>query len=52
MLDGAPEFDMAGHFEVKIIKKYDWENPIFTKKTSNILSLKKILMECKLIHDF
>lgn len=47
-----PEFDMAGHFEVKIIKKYDWENPIFTKKASNILSLKEILMECKLIHGF
>lgn len=45
------EFDITGHFEVKIIKKYDWENPIFIKKTSDISSLKKILLKCKSMLD-
>ena len=42
-----PEFDMKGYFEVKVIRKYDWENPIFIKRTSDIQSLKQILIECK-----
>jgi hypothetical protein len=47
-----PEFDIKGHFEIKIIKKYDWENPVFTKRCSDILSLKQILLECKPILGF
>ena len=42
-----PEFDINGYFEVKIIKKYDWEKPIFIKRASDIQSLKQILIKSK-----
>lgn len=44
-----PEFDIQGFFNVKIIKQYNWENPIFQKKATDIATLKQILIECSSI---
>lgn len=47
-----PEFDLDGFFKVVVIKKYDWENPIFDKKILDISSLESVLRECKLKYNF
>jgi hypothetical protein len=39
-------------FKLIIIKKYDWENPIFKTIISDTGSLKEILRECKLTYLF
>lgn len=47
-----PEFKPKGFFKVVIIKKYDWEKPLFETRVSDIKSLKVILQECKLRYNF
>lgn len=42
-----PEFDISGYFTVMIIRKYDWEDPVFIKKCYDLHSLKQTLLECK-----
>ncbi len=47
-----PEFNATGQFIIMIIKKCNWENPILIRKTSDIQSLKQILITCKSISNF
>lgn len=47
-----PEFNHEGCFKIVIIKKYDWQKPIFKKEGHDLLSLKGVLMECKRLYNF
>ena len=38
-----PEFDINGEFVIKVIRKFNWENPIFEEKTQSIEDVYKIL---------
>lgn len=31
-----PEFNIKGDFNVKVIKEFDWDNPLFEKKCKDI----------------
>lgn len=39
------EFDPRGNFIVRVINDFDWEHPIFLKKTNNLQILNKIVEE-------
>lgn len=41
-----PEFSLKGSFKIMIIKKYDWDNPLFLKECLDIPTLKVTLCEC------
>ncbi len=40
------DFDPQGNFIVQIIKNYDWEKPVYLKKTSDIEQLNEFVKEC------
>ena len=42
----SPDFDINGKFKIRIIKDFDWVNPIYFKKTNNLKQLYKLLKKC------
>lgn len=40
-----PSLDIKGNFTVEVIRDYDWDNPLFIKKTNNLVVMKKYLQE-------
>lgn len=42
----GPEFSLKGKFKVRIIKSFDWTNPVYFKKTSNLEDLQFLLKAC------
>jgi len=47
-----PEFDLSGSFGIQVIKKHDWEKPLYSKNASNVSSLKTAIKECALLYNF
>ena len=41
-----PEFNLNGNFKIRIIKNFDWSNPIYFKQTNNLNTLDKSVKEC------
>jgi len=41
-----PNLNINGKFKIRIIKDYDWDNPIFYKKTNDLKILRKHVKEC------
>ena len=41
-----PNLNINGKFKIRIIKDYDWDNPIYFKKTKNLNTLHKHVKEC------
>ena len=46
-----PEFNKNGKFVVQVIKNYEWEKPISSKKVKTFAALKKCLQEAIDIAD-
>ncbi|MFA6066011.1 MAG: hypothetical protein WC707_02400 [Candidatus Babeliaceae bacterium] len=40
-----PEFNPNGYFKIRVIKDYDWDNPLYNKKTHSLKTMKKYLQE-------
>ncbi len=40
-----PSFQQKGYFWLRVIKNYDWDNPIFEKKCKDVFLLKQYLQE-------
>lgn len=47
-----PEFDLTGSFGIQVIKKHDWEKPLYSKNASNVSSLKTAIKDCVLLYGF
>ncbi|KEQ18281.1 hypothetical protein GZ78_12215 [Endozoicomonas numazuensis] len=48
-----PSFSAPGCFQIRVIKNYNWEDPILTKEARNLVSLKQMIIDavkliCKL----
>lgn len=41
-----PEFDEEGSFRICVIKDFDWEAPLFSKRCRDISSLNQLMYEC------
>lgn len=49
----SPDFEVNGKFKVRIIKDYDWSNPLYLKQTNNLTKLDKYVEECAaLVKEF
>lgn len=42
-----PSFDAKGHFQIKVIKDYDWDSPILTLTTQSIDTLGTLLLRAQ-----
>jgi hypothetical protein len=42
----GPEFNLKGKFKIRIIKNFNWTNPIYFKQTSSLKKLFKLVEEC------
>ena len=45
-----PEFIIDGCFGIKVIKNYNWSNPLIEKETKDFIELEKILKELAIIY--
>ena len=42
----GPEFNLKGKFKIRIIKDFNWIDPIYFKRTNNLKKLYKLVEEC------
>ncbi|MDO9343634.1 hypothetical protein [Pseudomonas pergaminensis] len=42
-----PSFDAKGHFQIKVVKDYDWDSPILTLTTQSIDTLGTLLLRAQ-----
>jgi len=42
----GPEFDLKGKFKIRIIKNFNWIEPIYFRQTSDLKTLYTLLEEC------
>ncbi|PMX09941.1 MULTISPECIES: hypothetical protein [unclassified Pseudomonas] len=42
-----PSFDAKGHFQIKVVKDYDWDSPTPTLTTQSIDTLGKLLLRAQ-----
>ena len=42
-----PSFDAKGHFQIKVVKDYDWDSPTLTLTTQSIDTLGKLLLHAQ-----
>jgi hypothetical protein len=42
-----PSFDAKGHFQIKVVKDYDWDSPTLTLTTQSIDTLGKLLLRAQ-----
>lgn len=47
-----PELELNGSFKVVVIENYDWQNPLYEKKVTNLSDLKNVLRESKILYNF
>lgn len=49
----GPEFNPNGKFKIKIIKNFDWAEPVYFKTTDNLNQLYKYLENCvEIVRNF